>query len=152
MSDDIKDKIDLIDKESIAKISKSENLNELEEIRIFYLGKKGLITSFLKSIKDLEQYNRIEIGKKLNLLKNKLINNIEDKKLNLNDKLIQQKLSKEKIDITLENDHEQYGTLHPLSKTIDEISAFCHKMDLWTPNKSFPNIMQNYHVFRFKNA
>ena len=40
MSDDIKDKIELIAEESIAKISKSENINELEEIRIFYLGKK----------------------------------------------------------------------------------------------------------------
>ena len=49
-------------------------------------------------MKDLEQSEKIEIGKKLNLLKNKLINNIEDKKLNLNDKLIQQKLSEEKID------------------------------------------------------
>ena len=93
MSNDIKDKIELIDEESIAKISKSENLNELEEIRIFYLGKKGLITSFLKMMKDLEQSERIDVGKKLNLLKNKLINNIEEKKLNLNDKLIQQKLS-----------------------------------------------------------
>ena len=85
MSDDIKDKIELIAEESIAKISKSENINELEEIRIFYLGKKGLITSFLKTMKELEQSERIEIGKKLNLLKNKLINNIEDKKFNLND-------------------------------------------------------------------
>ena len=81
MSDDIKDKIKLITDESIAKISKSENLNELEEIRIFYLGKKGLITSFLKMMKDLEQSKRIEIGKKLNLLKNKLINIIEEKNL-----------------------------------------------------------------------
>ena len=76
MSDDIKDKIELIAKESITKISKSENLNELEEIRIFYLGKKGLITSFLKTMKDLEHSKRIEIGKKLNLLKNKLTNYI----------------------------------------------------------------------------
>ena len=42
MSDDIKDKIDLIAEESITKISKSKNLNELEDLRIFYLGKKGL--------------------------------------------------------------------------------------------------------------
>ena len=44
MSDDIKDKIDLIAEESITKISKSKNLNELEDLRIFYLGKKGLVT------------------------------------------------------------------------------------------------------------
>ena len=77
MSDDIKDKIDLIAEESITKISKSKNLNELEDLRIFYLGKKGLVTSFLKTMKDLEQSEKINIGKKLNLLKNKLINNIE---------------------------------------------------------------------------
>ena len=65
MSDDINDKIELIAEESITKISKSENVNELEELRIFYLGKKGLITSFLKAIKDFEQSKKIEIGKKL---------------------------------------------------------------------------------------
>ena len=81
MSYDIKEKIEIVAEESFTKISKSENINELEEIIIFYLGKKGLITSFLKTMKDLEQSKRIEIGKKLNLLKNKLINNIEDKKI-----------------------------------------------------------------------
>ena len=61
MSDDIKDKIDLIAEESITKISKSKNLNELEDLRIFYLGKKGLVTSFLKTMKDLEQSEKINI-------------------------------------------------------------------------------------------
>ena len=69
MSDDIKYKIDLIAEESITIISKTRNLNELEELRIFYLGKKGLVTSFLKTMKNLDQSERIDIGKKLNLLK-----------------------------------------------------------------------------------
>ena len=149
MSDDIKDKIDLIAEESIAKISKSKNLNELEDLRIFYLGKKGLVTSFLKTMKDLEQSEKINIGKKLNLLKNKLINNIEEKKLHLNDALIQQKLLEEKIDITLENDHEQYGTLHPLSKTIDEISAIFANMGFYI--EEGPDIETDYYNFTALN-
>ena len=149
MSDDIKDKIDLIAEESITKISKSKNLIELEDLRIFYLGKKGLVTSFLKTMKDLEQSEKINIGKKLNLLKNKLINNIEEKKLHLNDALIQQKLLEEKIDITLENDHEQYGTLHPLSKTIDEISAIFANMGFYI--EEGPDIETDYYNFTALN-
>ena len=149
MSDVIKDKIDLIAEESITKISKSKNLNELEDLRIFYLGKKGLVTSFLKTMKDLEQSEKINIGKKLNLLKNKLINNIEEKKLHLNDALIQQKLLEEKIDITLENDHEQYGTLHPLSKTIDEISAIFANMGFYI--EEGPDIETDYYNFTALN-
>ena len=149
MSDDIKDKIDLIAEESITKISKSKNLNELDGLRIFYLGKKGLVTSFLKTMKDLEQSEKINIGKKLNLLKNKLINNIEEKKLYLNDALIQQKLLEEKIDITLENDHEQYGTLHPLSKTIDEISAIFANMGFYI--EEGPDIETDYYSFTALN-
>ena len=149
MSDDIKDKIDLIAEESITKISKSKNLNELEDLRIFYLGKKGLVTSFLKTMKDLEQSEKINIGKKLNLLKNKLINDIEEKKLHLNDTLIQQKLLEEKIDITLENDHEQYGTLHPLSKTIDEISAIFANMGFYI--EEGPDIETDYYNFTALN-
>ena len=49
MSDDIKDKIDLIAEESITKISKTQNLNELEELRIFYLGKKRLSNIVFKN-------------------------------------------------------------------------------------------------------
>ena len=64
MSDDITDKIDLIAEESITKISKSKNVNELEELRIIYLGKKGLVTSFLKTMKNLDQSERIGYGKK----------------------------------------------------------------------------------------
>ena len=149
MSDDIKDKIDLIAEESITKISKSKNLNELEDLRIFYLGKKGLVTSFLKTMKDLEQSEKINIGKKLNLLKNKLINIIEEKKLHLNDSLIQQKLLEEKIDITLENDHEQLGTLHPLSKTIDEISAIFANMGFYI--EEGPDIETDYYNFTALN-
>ena len=149
MSDDIKDKIDLIAEESMTKISKSKSLNELEDLRIFYLGKKGLVTSFLKTMKDLEQSEKINIGKKLNLLKNKLINNIEEKKLYLNDELIQQKLLEEKIDITLENDHEQYGTLHPLSKTIDEISAIFANMGFYI--EEGPDIETDYYNFTALN-
>ena len=149
MSDDIKDKIDLIAEESITKISKSKNLNELEDLRIFYLGKKGLVTSFLKTMKGLEQSEKINTGKKLNLLKNKLINNIEEKKLQLNDSLIQKKLLEEKIDITLENDHEQYGTLHPLSKTIDEISAIFANMGFYI--EEGPDIETDYYNFTALN-
>ena len=149
MSDDIKDKIDLIAEESITKISRSKNLNELDDLRIFYLGKKGLVTSFLKTMKDLEQSEKINIGKKLNLLKNKLINNIEEKKLHLNDALIQQKLLEEKIDITLENNHEQYGTLHPLSKTIDEIAAIFANMGFYI--EEGPDIETDYYNFTALN-
>ena len=149
MSDDIKDKIKQIAEESIDKISKSKSLNELDELRIFYLGKKGLVTSFLKTMKDLEQSEKIEIGRKLNLLKNKLIDNIEEKKIHLNDQFIQQKLLDEKIDITLENDHEQYGTLHPLSKTVDEISAIFANMGFYI--EEGPDIETDYYNFTALN-
>ena len=48
MTDNLKDKINLIAEESTNKISKSVNLNELEDLRIFYLGKKGLDFLILK--------------------------------------------------------------------------------------------------------
>ena len=149
MSDDIKGKIELIAKESFSKIGKSENISELEQLRILYLGKKGLVTSFLKTMKNFGQSEKIEIGKRLNLLKNKLIADIEEKKLELNDKLIQQKFSQEKIDITLENDNEQYGTLHPLSKTIDEISAIFANMGFYI--EEGPDIETDYYNFTALN-
>ena len=132
MSDDIKDKIDLIAEESIRKISKSKNLNELEDLRIFYLGKKGLVTSFLKTMKDLEQSEKINIGKKLNLLKNKLINNIEEKKLHLNDSLIQQRLLEERNTYT--RLHREFEMLDHTRKQLAARTAL---------KESFPDIKEN---------
>ena len=64
-----------LDKNDIAnKIDKASGLDKLEELRVHYLGKKGLLTSEMKSLSLLSVEEKKEKGQKLNILKNFLEN------------------------------------------------------------------------------
>ena len=70
-----------LDKNDIAnKIDKASSLDKIEELRIYYLGKKGLLTSEMKSLSLLSIEEKKEEGQKLNILKNFLENELSRKK------------------------------------------------------------------------
>lgn len=149
MNSDIKQHITELTKESNLKVSNVKNLDELENLRILYLGKKGQITSLLKNLRLLDPNTKIDIGKNLNLLKNSLYNQINEKRKLLINKSITDKLASEKIDITLENDTKEIGTLHPISKTIEEISAIFANMGFHV--EEGPDIETDYYNFTALN-
>ena len=93
MNSDIKKKIIEITKESNLSISNVNNLDDLENLRILYLGKKGQITSLLKNLRLLDPNDKIDIGKELNLIKNSLNNQINEKRDILNNRNINDKLA-----------------------------------------------------------
>ena len=91
-----------LDKNDIAKnISKVKTLSELESIRIYYLGKKGIITSEMKSLSSFSNEQKKEKGQYLNDIKNFIENELKIKKILLENLEINEKIKKEKIDVTL---------------------------------------------------
>ena len=62
-----------IEKDTLEQINSIKNLDELEKIRLSYLGKKGLISQEMKNLVNLEIDEKKELGKKLNTLKNLII-------------------------------------------------------------------------------
>ena len=123
MSENLKDEILKLADSVFDDIKRVMDLNALETLRINVLGKKGKITNYLKVLKNLDYDSRIEIGTSLNRLKNSLLKKIEDKRFYLKEVELKKVLLKEKIDITLDSDDQPIGSIHPLSKTIDEIAA-----------------------------
>ena len=61
-------------------IDNCSDLKSIENLRVKYFGKNGLITSELKSLSSLEKNEKIEIGQKLNSLKNTFFEKLEKKK------------------------------------------------------------------------
>jgi phenylalanyl-tRNA synthetase alpha chain len=102
--------IEILQKEIKEKISKTKNLNELEEIRVYYLGRNGKITNILKSLKDLSLDERKIIGPKVQSLKQET----EDLIFNKKQELEQENLIP-KIDLTKPAKKLQKGHLHPLT-------------------------------------
>ncbi|MFW5998175.1 MAG: phenylalanine--tRNA ligase subunit alpha [Bacillota bacterium] len=109
-------------KEEIKKAFKRvNNLEELEKMRIKYLGKKGEISEIFDQIGDVPPEQRPEIGRKTNNLKQTAEELHQDKKDILEQEKKQEKLKEEEIDITLPGNTPKMGYLHPLTQVINRI-------------------------------
>jgi len=116
--------VDIIEKirsESIKKISESKNTKEIDEIRIYFLGKKGELTNQLKSLGSLSTEERPKLGAMVNEVRNFIENEIEKKLTILKNKELNELLVSEKIDITLSGRTPHTGTKNPLRIVMDQI-------------------------------
>lgn len=93
----------------------------LEEIRVKFLGKKGLVTDCFAQLKDMGVDEKKSFGGALNKVKTEIENKIAEKKEFFADVELNKKLSAEKIDVTLPPRKENQGFVHPISKVVKEI-------------------------------
>ena len=96
-------------------------LKDIDLIKIKYTGKKGLFTLLLKSLADLNNDDIATVGKAINIIKKDIENTIISHKSLIENKILNDSLEKENIDITLPGRPILRGGIHPISKTMDEI-------------------------------
>ena len=112
-----------IEKEAFESIEQVQNSDELEQLSIKYLGRKGVLTRFLRNISSLPVAERPSAGKNANILKGKLENAFKSAFSKLeaaSDKDF------DGIDITLPGRPAQRGSLHPITQvTKDVCDIFC---------------------------
>lgn len=109
-------------KETVSKeLLNIQDLNGLEDLRIRYLGKKGELTAVLKGMGTLSAEERPLIGALANKVRSYLENEIETRKNELSQKLQNEKLKKEVIDVTMHGKRSIEGSLHPLTQVLDEL-------------------------------
>ena len=104
------------------KIENCKTLQELEVIRLGYLGKKGLLPSEMKLLSNLPIDQRKIKGQELNKLKTFIEVSINDHKILIENSELEQKLKNESIDVTLPHTEEITGKIHPISQTIFSIT------------------------------
>ncbi len=104
------------------KIDNCKTLQELEVIRLEYLGKKGLLPSEMKLLGKLPIDQKKIKGQELNKLKTFIESSITDHKTLIENLEIEQKLQNESIDVTLPHTEEITGKIHPISQTIFSIT------------------------------
>jgi len=126
-------------KESIIKIAEIKNeLNEkfeqinsikdLNELKVVYLGKKGIVNELSSIMKDLNIEEKKEFGSLLNSVKEEINNIIDVKRENLEKIELEEKLKEDKIDITLPSTKLRVGNIHPLTRVIEEIEEIFMSM------------------------
>ena len=116
----MKQQLEQIKKTAEEQLQNAETIEALEEARIKYLGKKGELTSILKGMGGLSAEERPVIGALANEVREFLTNAIDSKKAEMEQKLQDEKLKKEVIDITMPGKRSKVGNLHPLTKVLDE--------------------------------
>ncbi len=97
------------------------DMQELEALRVKYLGKKGELTAILKQMGSLSAEERPIIGQFANEIKAKIEGEISVKSAEIKAASINQKLAAEKIDVTMPGKKNPMGKQHPLSIVLDEI-------------------------------
>ena len=116
-------------KEEVQKyIEESETLQKLEEIRVNYMGKKGIFTELSKKMKDLAADERPKMGQVINEVKGKITSFLDEKNKELKEKELNEKLEKEIIDISLPGTKYNFGTQHPINETTELIKNIFSKM------------------------
>jgi phenylalanyl-tRNA synthetase alpha chain len=103
------------------KIDNCKTLQEVESIRLEYLGKKGLIPLEMKLLFKLTIDQKKLKGQELNKLKTFIEDTVNDHKALIENKNLEEKLKNESIDVTLPHNEKIIGKIHPISQTIFSI-------------------------------
>ncbi|MCI5502009.1 MAG: phenylalanine--tRNA ligase subunit alpha, partial [Lachnospiraceae bacterium] len=117
----MKDKLKKIMDDAISQIDNSEQLEKLNEIKVAFLGKKGELTSVLKSMKDVAPEDRPKVGQMVNETRAIIEEKLEAKKAAFEKALMEEKLKSETIDVTLPGTKLMEGHRHPNNITLEEV-------------------------------
>ena len=117
----MKDQLLNIQKEAKEKIQNLHSLEDLEKFRIEFMGKKGKLTSILRGMGGLSKEERPIIGKLANEVREAIESELGKMKTSIEEKILLEKLEKDKIDITLPGKEVEVGHHHPLYNIIGEL-------------------------------
>ena len=116
----MKQQLEAIRKAALDAISDAGKTEDLEALRVRYLGKKGELTAVLKQMGKLSAEERPVIGQLANDVRAKLEADIEEKAKELADKAMELKLKSEAVDVTIPGKPVELGHRHPMNKALDE--------------------------------
>lgn len=117
----MKEEISKIKENSINEIKETNDLKQLSDLKVKYLGKKGELTLVLRQMGTLAPEERPVMGELVNKVRDELNNLIEEKEKELKRKELLKRLETENIDVTEPSKKINLGSLHPITQIINEV-------------------------------
>ena len=139
-----------IKEEFLSKLKKKLNFSEINQIKSDLFGKNGQVSSQFKKIGTLAESEKKKFASDLNIIKDELQSLINSKMDEIQSAEINEKLEKEKIDITLPERPFVKGKIHPVSQTIDEISSIFSEIGFSV--EEGPDVENEYNNFTALNT
>ncbi len=102
---------------------KIDSIKKLDDLKVEYLGKKGVMNEFASKMKELSVEEKKEFGKVLNETKGKINDILEETKTKFNEEELNRKLENEKIDVTLPSTKINPGSVNIVEKIIEELES-----------------------------
>ena len=130
-------------------IAKANDLKDLDDARVLYLGKKGELTALLKGVSKLPKEDRPVMGDTINQAKVEIQKLIESRKDELEEIALEKRILEEKIDVTLPGRNVEKGGLHPITQTLINIENIFTKGGFEV--ELGPEIEDDFHNFSALN-
>lgn len=121
---------------------------QLQDLKVKYMGKSGVLTSLLKGIKDLAADERPKFGAQVNEIRNLFADELSNKSAELKSAELQQRINNERVDISL-CEMKPWGALHPVTLAQNEICDLLIAMGFEV--MSGPEIETDYYNFQALN-
>ena len=145
----MQEKLIAIKENAFNELSNADNSARLEEIRVKYLGKKGELTTILRSMGGLSKEERPLVGKLVNEAKNEVESKIEEKVKLIKEQEKNSKLASEVIDISLPGKKNNVGKRHPLDLTLESMKDIFISMGFTV--EEGPEVELDYYNFEALN-
>ena len=130
-------------------ISQVKNQENLEEIRIHFLGKKGLVTEAFANLKNLDGEEKKSFGARVNQVRTQVTSEIDNRKEQFETAQLNEKLKDEKIDLTTPARAESAGLIHPINKVMRDIEKIFSNLGFEFAQG--PEIEDDFHNFTALN-
>lgn len=148
----MKNTLELILKNATEEINNAKSIQDLDDIKLKYLSRKGELNSIKKNLKDLSDEDKRIVGAFANNVSNQLESLISVKNEEFYKVELDKKLQSEKIDITLPADFRPQGKIHPLTQTVNEIVEIFQGLGFSVmPSEDSPEVETEYINFDMLN-
>ncbi len=142
------DKLDQLEAKAPAKLADCETVEQLEQFRIEYLGRNGKLREILSSIGSVPAEKRPEVGKRANILKNRLESSFKEKQADV-DSADKADSQDKMIDVTLPGRQSPSGSKHPINLVMERIVEIFSQMGFDTVRG--PEVETDYYNFEALN-
>ncbi|MGB5325097.1 MAG: phenylalanine--tRNA ligase subunit alpha [Pseudomonadales bacterium] len=138
-----------LQKQALGEIAGAAELQQLEALRVGYLGKKGSLTAQLKTLGALPPDERKAAGAEINRVKQQVQHALEVRRVELDNAALASRLASESIDVSLAGRGRDAGSVHPVTRTIERIQMYFEQVGYDVAEG--PEIEDDYHNFEALN-
>lgn len=121
---DLFERLKELREQGLSEISQAKTEEKLNDVRVKLVGRKSELTEILHSMKEVEPEKRREVGQNVNKVRDLFNQKLDDAKNEIVEKLVEEQLAKEQIDVTLPGRVTHLGVKHPINIILDDLENY----------------------------